>query len=53
MTGFTSMSKAVPPAEVMNLLNSLFTVFDELAAEFSVSGVKMSCHSYGWDTVGR
>ena len=43
IAGFTSMSKAVSPAQVMDLLNELFTLFDKLARQYNVSVVLGHC----------
>ena len=36
LSGFTSMSKEVPPQVVMEFLNDLFSKFDELLEDYNV-----------------
>jgi class 3 adenylate cyclase len=46
LVGFTAMSSAMPPAEVVTLLNSLFSRFDEAAHELGIEKIKTVGDAY-------
>ncbi len=44
--GFTSMSRTVPPSEILSFLNNLFTMYDVLADKHNVQKVDTSGDCY-------
>jgi len=46
VVGFTRMSEAKPPSEVVELLNDLFTDFDRLADQFGLEKIKTIGDAY-------
>jgi len=46
LVGFTAMSSSMPPAEVVTLLNSLFSRFDEAAHELGIEKIKTVGDAY-------
>jgi len=46
LVGFTAMSAAMPPAEVVSLLNGLFSRFDEAARELGIEKIKTVGDAY-------
>ena len=46
LVGFTAMSSEMPPAEVVSLLNGLFTRFDEAAHELGIEKIKTVGDAY-------
>ncbi len=44
--GFTALSSGMPPAEVVTLLNGLFTRFDEAANELGIEKIKTVGDAY-------
>jgi adenylate cyclase len=46
LVGFTAMSRTKPPAELVDLLNSLYSDFDEIAAVHGVEKIKTIGDSY-------
>lgn len=46
LVGFTQMSSEMPPATLVNLLNGLFTRFDEAAHELGIEKIKTVGDSY-------
>ena len=46
IVGFTAMSSEMPPAEVVTLLNGLFTRFDEAAHELGIEKIKTVGDAY-------
>ena len=46
IVGFTQMSSAMPPAEVVTLLNGLFSRFDEAARELGIEKIKTVGDAY-------
>ena len=46
IVGFTAMSSEMPPAEVVSLLNGLFTRFDEAAQDLGIEKIKTVGDAY-------
>jgi len=46
LVGFTAMSSEMPPAEVVSLLNGLFTRFDEAAQDLGIEKIKTVGDAY-------
>ncbi|MBI2738496.1 MAG: HAMP domain-containing protein [Rhodospirillales bacterium] len=46
IVGFTAMSSQMPPADVVSLLNGLFTRFDEAAQELGIEKIKTLGDAY-------
>jgi class 3 adenylate cyclase len=46
LVGFTAMSSGMPPAEVVTLLNGLFSRFDEAARELGIEKIKTVGDAY-------
>ena len=46
IVGFTAMSSEMPPADVVTLLNGLFTRFDEAAHELGIEKIKTVGDAY-------
>ncbi len=46
LVGFTAMSSEMPPADVVNLLNGLFSRFDEAARELGIEKIKTVGDAY-------
>ena len=46
LVGFTAMSSEMPPADVVTLLNGLFTRFDEAAHELGIEKIKTVGDAY-------
>ncbi len=46
IVGFTAIAAAMPPGEVLHLLNTVFTRFDELAAAYGLEKIKTIGDAY-------
>jgi class 3 adenylate cyclase len=46
LVGFTSLSRKLTPRQLLQLLNNLFSAFDELAAQFSLEKIKTVGDAY-------
>jgi class 3 adenylate cyclase/ActR/RegA family two-component response regulator len=46
LVGFTSLSRSVPPGELIDLLNDIFSRFDEMASELGLEKIKTIGDAY-------
>ena len=46
IVGFTELSRKLPPEDLVNLLNELFSIFDDLAEKFNLEKIKTIGDAY-------
>lgn len=46
IVGFTKLSEKTPPAELVNLLNQMFSIFDELSERYGLEKIKTMGDAY-------